>query len=139
MGAKAVLGGAIMLVIGVYAISLKNVQTSGMLTAQKHVNHMQNERIVDAALVLALDYVKSNGGNQPATVTGKHTLGADISYRIVPGSGNTATIYLTISKNGFTENITATVEKIKNGKQKKGYRKMHRGDWQLASAFVQRG
>lgn len=145
MGAKAVLGGAIMLVIGVYAISLKNVQTSGMLTAQKHVNRMQNERVVDAALVLALNEVTKSDGYQNGGPYTVHALGADVSYTISNADGDSATIFLTITKNGFTENIKATVEKIATwkshgkDKQKKGYRKMHRGVWQLTSAFVQKG
>lgn len=135
---KVLLVGATSLIVGVYAISLKNVQTTGMLTAQTHVNRMQNERVVDAALILALDKVNSTGGNTNTTVTGKHALGADITYTISHANGNSATINLTITKGTFTENITATAQKI-SGKQKKGYRKMHRGNWGLASAFVQHG
>jgi len=144
---KVLLVGATSLIVGVYAISLKNVQTTGMQTAQSRVDRMQNERLVDAALILALDKVKNTGGNfsTPVTVTGKHALGADISYTISNGDGDTATIFLTITKGSFKETVKATVEKISQSKghgrdrQKRGYRKMHRGDWQLTNAFVQRG
>jgi len=142
---KVLLVGATSLIVGVYAISLKNVQTIGMRNAQSQVNRMQNERVVDAALILALDKVKNTGGFVNTTVTGKHALGADITYTISNANGDTATILLTITRNGFTETIKALVEKISTTKghgkdrQKRGYRKMHRGDWQLDNAFVQRG
>jgi hypothetical protein len=138
---KVLLVGATSLIVGVYAISLKNVQTTGMQTAQSQVNRIQNERLVDAALVLAIDGVKSSGGNfpTPLTVTGKHTLGADISYTLT-GNGSTGTILLTITRGDFTQIVKATVEKIQSQHgHKRGLRKLHRGDWQLTNAFVQRG
>jgi hypothetical protein len=143
MGSKALLFGATSLIVGIYAISLKNVQTVSMQTAQSHVNRMQNERLVDAALILALNEVKSTGGNYNTPANNPilgHVLGADISYQIKNADGSTATILLTITKGSFTETVKATVEKIGDSKgHKKGMRKSHRGNWQLSNAFVQRG
>ena len=144
---KVLLVGATSLIVGVYAISLKNVQSTGFQTAQSQVNRMQNERLVDAALILALDKVKNTGGSfpTPVAVTGKKALGADITYTISNGDGENATILLTITKGGFTQTVKATVAKLTSGKdkdkihQKTGYRKLHRSDWQITSVFVQRG
>lgn len=142
---KILLVGATSLIVGVYAISLKNVQTAGMLTAQAHVDRMQNGRLVDAALILALDKVKNTDGNVNTTVTGKHALGADVTYTIQNADGDKVTIILTVTKGSFSQKVRATAEKIEQSKghgkdrQKQGYRKMHRGDWQLTSAFVQNG
>ena len=146
MGSKALLFGAISLIVGVYAISLKNVQNTGMLAAQSGVDRMQNERVVDAALILALDKVKNTGGNVNTTVTGKHALGAEISYTISGADGEKANVSLTICKRDltqkiiFTQIVKATVEKIAEAKShKKGFRKAHRGKWQIVNAFVQHG
>ena len=79
---KVLLVGATSLIVGVYAISLKNVQSNNMQTAQSQVARIQNERLVDAALVLALDRVKNTGGIVNSTVTGMHAFGADINYTI---------------------------------------------------------
>lgn len=134
---KVLLVGAISLIVGVYAISLKGVQTLSMQTAQSYVNRVQNERMVDAALILALDQVKNTGGSVTTTPTVRHALGADITYSISNVDSAKATIFLTITKGGFAENVKANVEKISH--QKNGYRKLHRGDWQLASVFIQHG
>jgi hypothetical protein len=137
---KVLLVGATSLIVGVYAISLKNVQTTGMQTAQSQVNRMQNERLVDAALILALNEVKKTGGNENKTVTGAHAFGADITYTISHANGDNANILLTITKGNFTETVKALVERIQvSHGHKKGMRKSHRGNWQLTNAFVQRG
>jgi hypothetical protein len=141
---KVLLVGATSLIVGVYAISLKNVQTIGLKTAQSQVNQMQNERLVDAALVLALNKVKNTGGNYNTPTYGPddagRVLGADISYRIKNADGNSATILLTITKGNFTEIVKATVEKTQGSHGHRwGLRRSHRGNWQLTNAFVQRG
>jgi hypothetical protein len=139
---KVLLVGATSLIVGVYAISLKNVQTTGMQTAKSQVDRMQNERLVDAALILALDKVKNTGGNINTTVSGAQALGGDITYTISHANGDRATIQMTVTKGDFSKTVKATVEKISrfkvNGldKQKQGFRKLHRGDWQLTSLFV---
>ena len=137
---KVLLVGATSLIVGVYAISLKNVQTAGMQTAQSHVNRMQEERLVDAAVIMAINDVKNSGGNENKAVTGAHALGADITYSISGANGNHANIFLTITKGGFTTTVKAKVERISGSHgPKQGMRKLHRGIWQLTNAFVQRG
>jgi hypothetical protein len=139
---KVLLVGATSLIVGVYAISLKNVQTTGMQTAQFKVSRMQNERVVDAALILALDKVKNANGNfpQPLTVTGAHALGADLSYTIQSQGNDKVLVTLTISRNSITQTVKAVIEKTQSShSQKRGFRKSHRGNWQLSNAFVQRG
>jgi predicted solute-binding protein len=148
--AKVLLCGATSLIVGVYAISLKNVQTTSMQTAQSKVNRMQSERVVDAALVIALNYLKNTNGNTAVDKAQASIMGADVVYSIILPSrpddiGDKATINLTVTKNGFSKSVVANVEKISQSKgqgkdkQKKGIRKLHRGTWQLNNTFVQRG
>jgi hypothetical protein len=137
MGSKALLFGAISLIVGVYAISLKNVQVTGMQTAQSHVNRVQKERLVDAALSLALDDVQKNGSSSK-TVTGRHALGGTIDYTVIHETGTTAEIDITVNVGG-NGNGRVVVAQVEQAKKKSGFRKVHRGDWRVASVFVKKG
>jgi len=137
--AKILLVGATSLIVGVYAISLKSVQSAGMDSAQSQMNQMQNERLVDAALSLALDDVKKHG--LPASgvreVIGKQALGGTIDYSIK----TTGEIDLTLkrlNKNGEWKNVSLAVANVEQATKKHGYRKIHRGDWRVASVYVKR-
>jgi hypothetical protein len=132
---KVLLVGATSLIVGVYAISLKNVQTTGLQTAQSHVSRMQNERLVDAALSLALDDVQKHG-SYDKTVTGRHALGGTIDYTVIRKTSSTAEIDITVKISGKDRIVVAQVEQAK---KKSGYRKVHRGDWRVASVFVKKG
>jgi Zn-dependent alcohol dehydrogenase len=142
--AKILLVGATSLIVGVYAISLKSVQSAGMDTAQSQMNQMQNERLLDAALSLALDDVKKHGlpaYNDTTQVKGKQALGGTIDYSIIKKSGITAEIDLTIkrlNKNGEWKKVSLAVANVEQQTKKHGYRKIHRGDWRVASVFVKR-
>jgi hypothetical protein len=137
MGSKALLFGAISLIVGVYAISLKNVQVTGMQTAQSHVNRVQKERLVDAALSLALDDVQKNGSSSK-TVTGRHALGGPIDYTVIHETGTTAEIDITVNVGG-NGNGRVVVAQVEQAKKKSGFRKVHRGDWRVLSVFVKKG
>jgi hypothetical protein len=146
---KTLLISATMLIVGVYAISLKSVQTTGMQTAQSQVNRLQKERLVDAALSIALDDTKkrfeSNDHDYALrfdgdrkTVTGKSALGGTINYTVIRKTNSTAEIDITVNVggNGSGRIVVAQVEQAK---KKSGYRKVHRGDWRVASVFVKKG
>jgi len=135
---KVLLVGATSLIVGVYAISLKNVQTTSMQTAQSRVDRAQNERLVDGALILALDKVKNTGGNVNTTET-RRAFGADITLTISSANGSKANLTLTITKGGITQTVKATVEKQSSHGHRWGYRSMHRSDWRLVNAFVKHG
>jgi hypothetical protein len=141
---KVLLVGATSLIVGVYAISLKNVQTTGMQTAQSQVDRISNERLVDAALSLALDDAKSSFANNTLrqngdtkVVSSKSALGGTIGYKLVRKSNSTAEIDITVSSSsGMNRIVVAQVEQTKKNH---GYRKVHRGDWRVASVFVKKG
>jgi hypothetical protein len=142
---KVLLVGATSLIVGVYAISLKNVQTTGMQTAQSYVNRMQKERLVDAALSIALDDTKASFSNNTLkhngdtkVVTGKSALGGAINYTLIRKTNSTAEIDITVTTtgNGTSRIVVAQVEQQKKNH---GYRKVHRGDWRVASVFVKKG
>ena len=140
---KTLLVSATMLIVGVYAVSLKSVQTIGMQTAQSQVSRMQYERLVDAALSIALDDTKSsfasnilNSNNPTKQVNNKSALGGKIEYTIILKSNSTAEIDITVRISG--QNIVA-VAQVEQLKKKSGYRNVHRGDWRVASVFVKKG
>ncbi|MCX6144610.1 MAG: hypothetical protein NTZ35_15485 [Ignavibacteriales bacterium] len=133
---KTLLVSATMLIVGVYAISLKSVQTTAMQTAQSQVSRMQSERLVDAAMSVALDDVQKYGP-QNKTITGKKALGGTIDYTITKKSSSLAQIDIDVYiGGGKTRHVVAQVEQAK---KKSGYRKVHRGDWRVASVFVKKG
>jgi hypothetical protein len=141
---KVLLVGATSLIVGVYAISLKNVQTTGFQTAQSQVDRINNERLVDAALSIALDdtktsfaanVLKKNGDTK--TVNSKPALGGTIGYTLIRKTNSTAEIDITVlSSAGKNKIVVAQVEQTKKNH---GYRKVHRGDWRVASVFVKKG
>ena len=140
---KTLLVSATMLIVGVYAISLKNVQVTGMQTAQSQVSRMQYERLVDAALSISLDDAKAsfanntiNSSNPTKVVSEKLALGGTMTYTITRVSSTTATINITVKITGKDRIVVAQVEQVK---KKGGYRKVHRGDWRVASVFVKKG
>jgi hypothetical protein len=140
---KTLLVSATMLIVGVYAISLKSVQTTGMQTAQSQVCRMQYERLVDAALSISLDDTKASftnnvlkHNNDTKSVNGKPALGGTINYTIIRKTGSTAEIDITVKISGKDRVVVAQVEQVK---KKSGYRKVHRGDWRVASVFVKKG
>lgn len=141
---KVLLVGATSLIVGVYAISLKNVQTTGMQTAQSQVSRMQNERLVDAALSIALDDTKASfAGNtlkhngDSKVVTGKSALGGTIAYTVIRKTNSTAEIDITVKVGNAKDRIV--IAQVEQAKKKSGYRKVHRGDWRVASVFVKKG
>jgi len=141
---KTLLVSATMLIVGVYAISLKNVQTTGMQTAQSQISRMQYERLVDAALSISLDDTKSSFASNvlkktgdSKTVTGKPALGGTITYTVIRKSNTTAEIDITVKISGKDRVVVAQVEQP-GSKKKGGYRKVQRGDWRVASVFVKK-
>jgi hypothetical protein len=141
---KVLLVGATSLIVGVYAISLKNVQTTGMQTAQSQVERINSERLVDAALSLALDdaresfavnILKKNGDTK--TVNGKSAFGGTITYTVTRKTNSTAEINLTVMSSSGNNRIV--VAQVEQSHKQNGYRKVHRGDWCVASVFVKKG
>ena len=134
--AKVLLTGAISLIVGVYAISLKNVQTTNLRVAQSQVDRVQNERLVDAGLVIALDKLK---GGKDATGT-VNVLGRTIKYEITPNGIQKASITLTLTEKVDGVDVILmqlNAEAKKDQPHKKGFRKIHRGDWQITSVHNQ--
>jgi hypothetical protein len=141
---KVLLVGATSLIVGVYAISLKNVQTTGMQTAQSQVDRIYNERLVDAALSLALDDAKASFANNTLKKDGdtkvvgsKSALGGTIGYTLIRKSNSTAEIDITVSSSSGKNRIV--VAQVEQTNKNHGYRKVHRGDWRVASVFVKKG
>jgi|WetSurMetagenome_2_1015567.scaffolds.fasta_scaffold794768_2 hypothetical protein len=141
---KVLLVGATSLIVGVYAISLKNVQTTGMQTAQSQVDRINNERMVDAALSLALDDTKSSFENNTLkkngdtkVVSNKSALGGTIGYTLIRKSTSTAEIDITVSSSSGKNRIV--IAQVEQTRKNHGYRKVHRSDWRVASVFVKKG
>jgi hypothetical protein len=141
---KVLLVGATSLIVGVYAISLKNVQTTGMQTAQSQVDRITSERMVDAALSLALDDTRASFANNilkksgdTKTVNGKPAFGGTIGYTVTRKSNSTAEINLTVSSSSGKNKVV--VAQVEQARKNHGYRKVHRGDWRVASVFVKKG
>jgi hypothetical protein len=141
---KVLLVGATSLIVGVYAISLKNVQTTGFQTAQGQVDRLNNERLVDAALSIALDdtkasfaanILKKNGDTK--TINGKSALGGTIGYTVIRKTNSTAEIDISVTSSAGNHRIV--VAQVEQSKKNSGYRKVHRGDWRVASVFVKKG
>jgi hypothetical protein len=132
---KVILVGATSLIVGVYAISLKNVQSKNVNTAIVQVNRVQIERLTDAALSLALHHIVFMGGGSSAVCdwTQVAALGGTVKYRIPTVKDCSATVFITVMKDGVSKNFKAIMKKENT---RKGHRKVHRGEWQVTSVFA---
>jgi hypothetical protein len=132
---KVILVAATTLIVGTYAISLKQVQTKQVVAASAEVDRLQDEQTLDAAMRAALDeYVLGNGNsNKSGTLTAVD--GGAFTYTVVKNGSAGATLTVTLTRGGRTRVATATLTKT-TGNVKQGSRKIHRGKWEVGSAFV---
>ncbi|MBF8296622.1 MAG: hypothetical protein HW389_3167 [Bacteroidetes bacterium] len=133
---KVILVGAMSLIVGVYAISLKKAEASGVEAALKHVNRVQSERLEDAAIRTAMFTFVKNGGKYSYYGTKLALGGGTYSYLMIT-HGTWADLSVTVTKNGVKKNITARVDKRTTG-VKKGARSIHRGQWEVTKSFIER-
>jgi hypothetical protein len=148
--AKIVLVGAVSLVVGIYSVSLKRVQTSDLMTSISATSRVQTESIEDMALRAAVYRVQAN---RDADMSYVYTIGAtktligggtytydfpSIAINEVLNIQGTVTV---TPPNEATKTIDVTVSKVAAGDPafpgtKPGHRHFVRGRWQITKAFV---
>lgn len=148
--AKIVLVGAASLVVGIYSVSLKRAQTSGLMTSISHVSRVQTESYEDMALRAALYRVQFNRDQDMSTVytiaSTKTLLGGgtytydfpNIAINKVLNITGTVTV---TPPNEATKTIDLAVSRVNSGDPsfpttKPGHRHFVRGKWQITKAFV---
>ncbi|HTY37152.1 MAG TPA: hypothetical protein VMH23_08560 [Bacteroidota bacterium] len=152
---KIILIGATSLIVGIYAVSLKKVQTNDVNTALVEVNRVQFERVQAAAVRSALSLFYSYGGGD---LSGTRTAlgGGTFTYSFTShwnsyvwdprtysyGAYDYTNLTVTVYLNGVPRVVTARVERTdlsgSYGYVKQGPRKMHRASWEVTKYYVQR-
>lgn len=147
---KIVLVGAASLVVGIYSVSLKRVQTIDLLTSISQTSRVQTESVEDMALRAALYRVQYNRDLNMSyvySVTSTKTLlgGGTYTYNFPNIAINKVldikgTVTVT-PPNEATKTIDVTVSKVGAGDPafpgtKPGHRHFVRGRWQITKAFV---
>lgn len=136
---KVVLVGATSLIVGVYGISLKKVETNNVNTALVNVSRVQNEYTSDAAMRSALSLFQYYDGKYEVGGTKKGVAGTVFTYNVKPTGGNNAYATVTVYfPDGSTQVLEAKlVDAKKQGKaaSKPGVRSMHKGGWLVAGYF----
>ena len=146
---KVVLVGATSLIIGIFAVSLKTVQTNDIKTAMVDTKRVQFEQVQAAAVRTAMSLFVSYGGGD---LSGSRNAlgGGTYSYSFVSHWNTTyanydyADLTLTATLDGVARNITARVENVSLRSDpskryvKQGPRKMHRGTWEVVKYYVAR-
>ncbi len=145
---KIILIGATSLIVGIYAVSLKKVQTNDINTALVEMKRVQFERVQAAAIRTAIDKFISNPylGLYDIPPLTRPQLGSDASFTYSftgtnPGvsSNLQVTVYQRNQYNTLVpRTITATVTNISSGGVKQGPRRIHRGTWQVTKYYVNR-
>jgi len=129
---KVILVAATSLIVGTYAVSMKEVQTQQVAAASAEVGRLQDQQTIDAAMRSAIDdyAIKDGGSDSQGTLTAID--GGRFTYA-VSRSAKTLTVNLTLGgkKMVATAALTRTT-----GNVKQGSRKIHRGKWEVGSAFV---
>jgi len=129
---KVVFLSAASLIVGVYGISLKNVQQIDVTTALSSSTRVQNERTEDAAVRATLDIVAAlppfaSGASGDVLALGGG--GAKFHYiytKVSPGNGKAT---LTMNQSGDTKTIDITLKKQTSTNP--GFRRFTRGQWQI--------
>lgn len=147
---KIVLVGATSLVVGIYSVSLKRVQTIDLSTSISQTSRVQTESIEDMALRASLYRVQYNRDLNMSyvyTISATKTLlgGGTYTYEFpsipinqVLNINGTVTV---TPLNEATKTIDVTVSKVGAGdpefpSTKPGHRHFVRGRWQITKSFV---
>lgn len=141
---KVVLVGATSLIVGIYALSIKRVETDYVGTCARRVQTVQADRLTEAGLRLAVDAIaNTNGSLKKLTKIGQKVLGGTVNYDISETSGRKSSSYdltVTVSIGGVTKRAIAHVEKLKgNDKILNGLKSIHRGHWIVKDYYLQKG
>jgi hypothetical protein len=135
---KVVLVGATSLIVGIYALSIKKVETDYVATSAKHVAMVQADRLAEAGLRLAVDKIANmNGSLKKLTKKDQYVLGGIVDYNISNGTSSSADLTVTVSIGGVTKSAIAHVVKKDRGKISKGLKSIHRGQWIVTEYYVQ--
>ncbi len=130
---KVVLVGATSLIVGIYSLSIKKVESSYVTASMNRVKMVQLDRAGEAALRLAVNDLAVSDGLWTRSVKGMKVLGSSADYT-VSKQGNTYIIAATVSIGGTTKTVQAYVEKV-TGQAKKSFRSVHRGQWQVTDRY----
>jgi hypothetical protein len=134
---KVVLVGATSLIVGIYALSIKKVETDYVGTTTKHVAMVQADRLAEAGMRLAVDKIAHyNGSLTRLTKKDQKVLGGTINYKISDGTRDHAKLTVTATVGGITKTAIAYVARI-SGKPPKGMKSIHRGKWCVTSYYIQ--
>ncbi len=152
---KIILVGATSLIVGIYAVSLKNVQTNDVTTALVDVKRVQFERVQAAAVRSALSVFYAwgagdlsgtrnalGGGTFSYSFSSHWNSGAWDPRTLSYGAYDYANMAITLYLDGVPRTITARVERTdlagSYGYVKQGPRKMCRASWEVTKYYVQR-
>lgn len=136
---KIVLVGATSLIVGIYSLSIKKVESSYVANSINSGRIVQADRMIEAGLRLALnDLAKGRVWRRGRSVAGKKTLGGSVDYNIAGSSrsGN-ASIFVRVNLNGFKKNVRATAQ-VMSGKIPRGFKQIHRGQWVITKYYTQK-
>jgi len=154
---KIILIGATSLIVGIYAVSLKKVQTNDINTALVAVKRVQFERTQAAAVRSAMSLFYSYGAG-PLSGTRNSLGGGTFTYNFsshwnssiwdpvasVWGAYDYANLSITLTLDGVPRVITARVERTDLSTSslypyvRQGPRKMHRASWEVSKYYVYR-
>jgi len=133
--AKIVLVGAASLIVGVYGISLKTVQSTDLQTALSHTTLVQNERAEDAAVRTALERVTRAPLLGKSSTTGTYSALGGGTFSFTYTTHTTwGTATLTMNQSGDTKIIDVTM--AKQSTTNPGFRHLVRGQWQVTKYHV---
>lgn len=147
---RVILIGATSLIVGIYAVSLKTIQTNDIQAAMSQVNRVQTERVEDAALRVVVSRIPSNlsyssfSDSRTALGGGSYTYAMfrnsysdypSVSHPYVYYWTGTVTLYPPV---GDPKVITIQADKSVNmgGATKPGFRRLIRGQYQVTKYFV---
>jgi len=146
---KVILVGATSLIVGIFAASLKAVQTNDIKTALVDTKRVQFEQVQGAAVRTAMSLFVSYGcgdlsGTRNALGGGTYSYSFVSHWNTTLGAYDYSDLTLTATLDGVSRVITARVEDTSLRSDpslryvKQGPRKIHRGKWEVIKYYVAR-
>jgi len=131
---KVVLVGATSLIVGIYSLSIKKVETYYVKAAVERADIVQIDRLTEAAMRLALGQI-ANTSTRSRTVRNVSALGGSFDYTIKRQGRKSAQVTLTV-RTGTVERTVKAFVNYTTEPRKNSMKTPSRGNWTVYKYFA---
>jgi hypothetical protein len=133
---KVVLVGATSLIVGIYSLSIKKVETDYLKGSAQRANTVQVDRLTEAGLRLAVGDIANNGTSNRAR-SNKTVLGGLFNYTIQRVNNNSALVTVLVKSGSLERTIRAKVD-YTTDVRKNSLKVIRRGNWVASKYYAEK-